>query len=107
VIAPHIARAMCLVSRTAETLDANGRIHTGDVGEIDADGFIRVVDRKKEPIINAMGKNMSPANIENTLEGGLSTARQRGRDRRPYVTALVVLDPDAAGAFARAHGMRS
>ena len=93
--------------RTSEALDADGWIHTGDVGDIDADGFIRIVDRKKELIINAMGKNMSPANIENTLNAAcplIGTAVAIG-DRRPYVTALLVLDPDAAGAFARAHGV--
>jgi long-chain acyl-CoA synthetase len=93
--------------KTAETLDADGWIHTGDVGEIDDDGFVRIVDRKKELIINSMGKNMSPANIENAVKAAcplIGSAVAIG-DRRPYVTALLVLDPDAAGVFARRHGI--
>jgi long-chain acyl-CoA synthetase len=93
--------------KTAETLDADGWIHTGDVGEIDVDGFVRIIDRKKELIINSMGKNMSPANIENAVKAAcplIGTAVAIG-DRRPYVTALLVLDSDAAAAFARAHGI--
>jgi long-chain acyl-CoA synthetase len=93
--------------KTAEAIDANGWLHTGDVGEIDSDGYVRVVDRKKELIINAAGKNMSPANIENALKAccpliGVAVAIG---DRRPYNTALIVLDPDAAAAFAAEHGL--
>jgi long-chain acyl-CoA synthetase len=93
--------------KTAEALDADGWIHTGDVGAIDADGFVRIIDRKKELIINSMGKNMSPANIENALKAAcplIGSAVAIG-DGRPYVTALLVLDPDAAGTFAREHGI--
>jgi long-chain acyl-CoA synthetase len=93
--------------RTAEALDAHGWIHTGDVGAIDADGFVRIIDRKKELIINSMGKNMSPANIENAVKTAcplIGSAVAIG-DGRPYVTALLVLDPDAAGTFAREHGI--
>ena len=55
--------------KTAETIDADGWLHTGDVATIDDDGFVTIVDRKKELIINAAGKNMSPANIEARAEG--------------------------------------
>jgi long-subunit acyl-CoA synthetase (AMP-forming) len=68
---------------------------------------VRIVDRKKELIINSMGKNMSPASIENAVKAAcplIGSAVAIG-DRRPYVTALLVLDPDAAGAFAREHGI--
>jgi len=93
--------------QTAEALDQDGWIHTGDIGEIDSDGYVRIVDRKKELIITSMGKNISPANIENALKSAcpLLAAAVAVGDRRPYVTALLVLDPDAAGSFARAHGI--
>jgi long-chain acyl-CoA synthetase len=85
-----------LPERTAEALDADGWLHTGDVAEIDADGYVRIVDRKKELIIGAGGKNLSPANIEAALKGAsplIAHACVIG-DGRPYVTALLVLDPE-------------
>ena len=92
---------------TAATIDDEGWLHTGDVAHIDDDGYVSIVDRKKELIISAGGKNMSPANIESGLVGSsplIAHAVAIG-DRRPYVTALVVLDPDAAVDFAAEHGI--
>jgi len=81
--------------------------HTGDVGRFDDDGFLRIIDRNKELIINAAGKNMSPANIEQQLKQGSPLIGQAVAigDSRPYNVALIVLDPDAAAAFAAAHGL--
>ena len=67
---------------TAEALDADGWMHSGDVGVFDDDGYLRIVDRIKELIINAAGKNMSPANIEATIKSAGSADRLRVRDRR-------------------------
>jgi long-chain acyl-CoA synthetase len=89
-----------LPEKTAEALDADGWLHTGDVAEIDADGYVRIVDRKKELIISAAGKNMSPANIEAAVKGAtplLSQACVIGDGRR-YNTALLVLDPEVLAA---------
>src|SRR4051794_5168196 len=93
--------------KTAEALDADGWLHTGDIAEIDEDGYIRIVDRKKEIIINAAGKNMSPANIESTLKGSSPLIGQVCviGDGRPYNTALIVLDTDFAPAWAAQNGV--
>lgn len=92
--------------KTAEALDADGWLHSGDIGEVDEDGYFRIVDRKKELIITAGGKNISPAN----LEAALKTIPLVGQacaigDQRPFVSALVVLDPDVAPAWAQANGI--
>ena len=91
-----------LPERTAEALDADGWLHTGDIGEFDEEGYLRIVDRKKELIISAAGKNMSPANIESTLKGASPLIGQACAigDGRPYNTALIVLDADFAPAWA-------
>jgi long-subunit acyl-CoA synthetase (AMP-forming) len=93
--------------KTAETIDDEGWLHTGDIGEFDEAGFLRIIDRKKELIINAAGKNMSPANIEQQLKQGSPLIGQAIAigDRRPYNVALIVLDPDAAAGFAQRHGL--
>jgi long-chain acyl-CoA synthetase len=88
--------------KTAEAIDADGWLHTGDVAEIDEDGYVKIVDRKKELIINAAGKNMSPANIEQALKTSSPLIGQACAigDARPYNVALLVLDPDAAAGRA-------
>jgi long-subunit acyl-CoA synthetase (AMP-forming) len=93
--------------KTAEVLDPDGWLATGDVGEIDADGYLRIIDRKKELIINSAGKNMSPANIESALKGASPLIGQVCviGDARPYNTALVVLDPEYAAALAAQRGI--
>jgi long-subunit acyl-CoA synthetase (AMP-forming) len=93
--------------KTAEAIDENGWLHTGDIIELDDEGYVTIVDRKKELIINAAGKNMSPANIESTVKsthGLIGQAAVIG-DRRPYNVALLVLDPDAAASYAKSHGI--
>ncbi len=96
-----------LPEKTAETIDAEGWLATGDIGEIDADGYLKIVDRKKELIINAAGKNMSPANIESELKAASPLIGQACAigDRRPYNTALIVLDADFAPMWAAQHGI--
>jgi long-subunit acyl-CoA synthetase (AMP-forming) len=93
--------------KTRETIDDDGWLHTGDVGQFDDDGFLKIVDRKKELIINAAGKNMSPANIESKLKsaGPLIGQAIAVGDSQPYNVALLTLDPDSAPAFAQANGI--
>ena len=91
---------------TEGLIDADGWLHTGDIGAIDADGFVSVTDRKKELIITAGGENIAPAAVENALVAHplIGQALAYG-DRRPYVVALLALDPEAAPGWARAHGI--
>ena len=92
--------------KTAEAIDADGWLHTGDIAVIDDDGWVSIVDRKKELIINAAGKNMSPVNIESALKSASPLIGQACvfGDRRPYNIALLVLDPESARVFADRHG---
>jgi long-chain acyl-CoA synthetase len=92
--------------KTAEVLDDDGWFHSGDIGEMDDDGYVTIVDRKKELIITAGGKNVSPAN----LEAALKTIPLVGQaaavgDNRPFVAALVVLDPEVAPVWAQQQGI--
>jgi long-chain acyl-CoA synthetase len=87
---------------TAAAFTKDGFFRTGDVGEIDADGFVKITDRKKDIIITAGGKNIAPQNLENALKASrfVSQALVVG-DRRPYVTALITLDSDEVRASGR------
>ncbi len=95
-----------LPEKTAEALTDDGWLLTGDIGELDEEGYLKIVDRKKELIINAAGKNMSPANIEAKIKAACPLVAQAVAigDRRPYNTALITLDPEAVGAFTAQHG---
>jgi long-chain acyl-CoA synthetase len=93
--------------RTADALGDDGTLFSGDIGELDDEGYLRIIDRKKELIITAGGKNISPAN----LEAAMKTVPLIGQvcavgDDRPFVSALVVLDPEVAPVWAREHGIR-
>ena len=90
---------------TSQTLSSDGWLHSGDLGELDADGYLSITGRKKDLIITSSGKNISPSNIENALKLSrwISQAVVYG-DRRPYLTALLTLDPDEAGALAEKVG---
>jgi long-chain acyl-CoA synthetase len=93
--------------KTSEAIDSDGWLHTGDIGELDEDGYLRLVDRKKELIINAAGKNMSPANIEAAIKTASPLIGQAVAigDRRSYNTALIVLDSDFAPQWAKGNGL--
>ena len=89
---------------TARTL-VEGWLHTGDIGALDADGYLRITDRKRDFIKNSGGDMISPARVEGalTLEPEIAQAMVSG-DRRPYLVAVIVPDPDFAAAYAREHG---
>jgi long-chain acyl-CoA synthetase len=91
---------------TAEVIDSEGWFHTGDIGEIDSEGFLRITDRKKELIINAYGKNVAPAPIENSLKGSrfISQAVVIG-DQKKFLSALLVPDFDALKSWAGKSGI--
>jgi len=99
---PHVFRGYYKNEEaTRETLDASGWIHSGDVGEIDKEGFLRVTDRKKELLITSGGKNIAPQYLEGRLKqiAAVSQAVAIG-DRQPYVVALLTIDPGRVAAEA-------
>ena len=91
-----------LPEKTAETIDADGWLHTGDVGTIDTDGYLRITDRMKDIIITAGGKNVTPSELENELKFSpyITDAVVIG-DARPYLTAIVMIDLDNVEKFAQ------
>ncbi|MGH2819040.1 MAG: AMP-dependent synthetase/ligase, partial [Actinomycetota bacterium] len=91
---------------TRELIDEDGWMHSGDVGEIDRHGYLKITDRKKDLIITAGGKNVAPQEIENKLKfhGLISQVVVIG-DRRPFLTALITLDEEKAPEWARQHGI--
>jgi long-chain acyl-CoA synthetase len=104
---PNIARGYFRKSEeTAAVFKPDGWFHTGDVGEIDAEGFLRITDRKKDLIKTSGGSYIAPQHIENLLKGDpfVSQALVEG-DRRPYPVALITLSPEELAAFARERGL--
>jgi long-subunit acyl-CoA synthetase (AMP-forming) len=93
--------------KTSEAIDGDGWLHTGDIGQFDDDGYLKIVDRKKEIIINAAGKNMSPSYIESEIKSASPLIGQAAviGDRRSYNTALIVLDADFAPSWAQQQGI--
>jgi long-chain acyl-CoA synthetase len=90
---------------TRDVIDAEGWFHSGDIGEIDGDGYLRITDRKKDIIVTAGGKNVAPQNIENLMKQStwISQAMVHG-DKRPYLVALVTLNVEAVTRFATQAG---
>ena len=93
--------------RTRDAFTEDGWLKTGDLGRFDADGYLSIVGRKKDIIINSAGKNMSPANIEAAIRGTESLIQNVVcfGDGRPYNVGLIVLDPQGSAEFAAAHGL--
>jgi len=96
-----------LPEATAEALDPDGWLHSGDIGQLDADGFLTITDRKKDILVTAGGKNIAPQNIENMLKASCPYVSQVVMlgDRRPFCVALITVNEDAAGKWAREQGI--
>jgi long-chain acyl-CoA synthetase len=96
-----------LPEATAEALEPDGWFHTGDVGQIDADGFVTITDRKKDILVTAGGKNIAPQNIEGQLKASCPYVSQVVMlgDRRPFCIALVAINEETTGKWAREHGI--
>jgi long-chain acyl-CoA synthetase len=92
--------------KTAEMVDADGWVHSGDIAEAGPNGQFRIIDRKKELIINSAGKNISPANLEALAKSSpiIGQAVAIGDGQR-FISVLVVLDPQVAPGWAKAHGI--
>jgi len=92
---------------TEEALEPDGWFHTGDVGQLDADGFLTITDRKKDILVTAGGKNIAPQNIENQLKVSCPYVSQVVMlgDRRPFCVALIALNEETTGKWAREHGI--
>jgi len=106
---PNIMRGYFnLDEATAEAIDEDGWFHTGDIGEIDGEGFLRITDRKKEIIVNAYGKNVAPAPIENALKASrfIGQAVVIG-DQRKFLSALIVPDFELLPTWAEREGLGS
>ena len=93
-----------LPEKTAETIDADGWLHTGDVGTVDADGYFRITDRMKDIIITAGGKNITPSELENELKFSpyITDAVVIG-DKRPYLTVIIMIDQENVEKYAQDH----
>ena len=105
---PHVYRGYLNDEQaTREAFTDDGRFRTGDIGEFDPDGFLRITDRKKDLIATAGGKKIAPQNIENDLKRRSKVISQAliVGDRRPYIVALLTLDVEEARRFGRAHGL--
>jgi len=94
--------------KTADTIDKDGWVHSGDIGKLGADGHFRIVDRKKELIITSSGKNISPANLEAVAKSSpiIGQAVAIG-DSRQFISVLVVLDPQVAPLWAKSQGIEA
>ena len=105
---PHIFRGYYGMGDTTAfgEVDADGWLHTGDLGELDDEGYLSITGRKKDIMITAGGKNLTPANLENDLKRSrwISQAVMHA-DRRPFPVALVTLDPEEIVHFAREHDL--